>query len=225
MQVATVWDDGLTSDFFLMAVLSKYGADASFALSPGVYKDRPTLNDHRSDEYGYRVTRDELEHYAPYDVCNHTYSHAQLDLLTADATFFEIDDGRKALEDIFQRPILGLVYPFGIGTPAARVAAQSGGHVYGRATPTARRSGGWACWDLVPTATWRVDVELLIESDWPFILLSGHTYEIRTREDQERVINLYRVLATAPEVKLITMSTLAKEIADAGSEGESQIRL
>jgi hypothetical protein len=211
MQIAISWDDGLVSDFPLMKILEKYSAPASFSLCFD-YHDVNKLNDHRYHKYGERVRKSDLIVYNDYDICNHTFSHTQLDAISYDEACLDIKRGKDGLENLFERQIDGIVYPYGLATDALREFARKIGHTYGRTTPSINKTPTASLWDLVPNGTWQSDLDLILAANPKFILLSGHSYELKTKRHWDLIDELYCTLATSSEFELVTMSELAKRI-------------
>ena len=209
MLVATSWDDGLVTDFQLMKILEKYSATASFALNLGMHENEPSLNDKRYIEYGYRVGKKDLLAYEPFDICNHTFIHTQMDTTKQKAGRTSIRLGKERLEELFERVIAGIVWPFGISTEDTRDFAKNIGHVYGRTTPF--KPPNTELWDMIPIS-WRADPENIIKSDPLFVLFSGHTYEMQSQMCWDQVDEFYRILSTDPRCELISMTELAMKI-------------
>lgn len=207
--VATMWDDGLESDLRLLPILEKYGATATFALC-GIdrYGNRPLRNDARSDRYGLLLTREQLRRLAPYEICNHSLSHADLPTLHLEEAHYEIAEARRQLESFFERPIQGFCYPYGNFTSALRDMVRDDGYTYARAG--IRAFAQLDRFALAPDAgccTSRLE-ELIVHRQNGFFLLYGHTYELRTAANWEQIDRLYGRL-TRPDVRLVTTLELA----------------
>ena len=217
MKIAISWDDGLVSDFPLMKILEKYSAPASFSLCFD-YHDDNKLNDHKDDveagchKYGERVRKSDLIAYNNYDICSHTFSHTRLDTISYDEACLNIKRGKDGLENLFERQIDGIVYPYGLATDALREFARKIGHTYGRSTLSINSTPTASLWDLVPNGTWQSDLDLILATSPKFILLSGHSYELKTKRHWDLVDELYYTLTTSPKFELVTMSELAKRM-------------
>lgn len=217
LAVATMWDDGLISDLRLIEILHKCGATAAFALSPSRHQVSRSINDNRGD-YGILVSKSELKEFADFEVCNHTDTHRDLGKLGEKETRQEIINGRKKLEDIFQRPIEGFCYPYGVHTPAAIKALSDSLVTYARTTAFATNGNNLL---LHPTCRWNeLDVESYAEIDGK-IILWGHSYELRSLKDWERITNMYEFLASHAKVKLVSF----QEIVGAEYEALSRVGL
>ncbi len=108
------FDDGVTQDRRLIALLDQYGMKASFPLNSS------SLGKAGHIEYGGhhashdKVSPEEVKNlYQNHEILVHTVHHP--DLLTCDeATIIhEVEDDRFALEQLTPKPIMGMAYPFG----------------------------------------------------------------------------------------------------------------
>ena len=204
-----MWDDGLAGDLRLIDILRKTGATAAFALSPSRHKKWRTVNDHRGD-YGELVSQVELKEFADFEVCNHTDTHVDLNKVGVEDTRREIVEGRKKLEDIFGREISGFCYPYGVHTPAALAVLRAEKVLFARTT----QSGYFGHQDnllLHPTGRWNgVDLEKLADTASGRLILWGHTYELRSEHDWDKVRTMYNLLAQHPRVKLVTFEEMVR---------------
>lgn len=210
MYIATCWDDGLVSDLYLIEVLDRYSVTASFALNIDLHANNPTLNDHRSVEYGYRVSKDCLKEFVHHDVLNHTATHLQMDAVPLCIAQQDIMRGKDLLEQVCGHKVAGIVWPYGISTEATRNYAKMIGHTFGRITPSAGRKPSCEAWDVVPHFTWRTPPEIILEYGTEHMLITGHTYEMRTRDDWDAVTELYRTLATDNSCALVSLTRLVE---------------
>lgn len=201
--IATSWDDGLASDLRLVEILKKYNATATFGLNPGLYSETRILNDNRHIKYGYKITKSELHHFMDYDIWNHTDTHKEMNVISRQQMLDELRDGKKKLEDIFQRNIDGIIWPYGSYTNESIDAALETGHRYGRATPIfgAFEISRWATIPL-HWRTWQIGI------DYSHIVISGHTYEMVTEDDWLLVDELYRTITNNSNYKLVTLTEL-----------------
>lgn len=206
---ATMWDDGLTGDLKLMEMLRKMNATAAFALSPGRYKSDRCVNDPRG-QYGTLVSRAELKEFADFEVVNHTSNHLDLKKIDAEKTRIEITEGRERLEDLFGRRIDGFCYPYGVHTDVAIKVLRETNARYARTT----QEGHTSYMDrmfLHTTARWNgTNLLDLIDRASGNLILWGHTYEIQSPQDWDKVREMYTVLTQHPKVKLVTFEEMIK---------------
>ncbi len=133
--VITCWDDGHDGDLRLTEVLRRHGAKATFNLIGGTYRaERYPAWKHKVDGHDvWQMARGELPQvYAGFDIANHTFSHRSP--ASHAQMVEEIVRGRAVLEDIFQRPIRGFVYPGGRFDDTVKTEVRRAGHVYARTT-------------------------------------------------------------------------------------------
>jgi len=138
MKIAQCWDDGVSTDVRLVALLRRHGARASFNLNAGLHGPQRQLGwQHRGTEV-WRLAQPELRAvYDGFTIANHTLTHPHLVGLPADALRREINDGRARLQDLFDQPVDGFVYPFGTQDLTVQQAVREAGHRYARTTEAA----------------------------------------------------------------------------------------
>lgn len=206
MLIATSWDDGLVTDLELIRVLERHSVRASFSINSRLHQNTPILNDPRYAEYGLKVAAPDLIAFEPYDICNHTSTHGQMDVLTPQFIESEIKDGKQDLEGIFNKEVSGIVWPFGVSTPESIEIAKMAGHSYGRVTSSPTREPTIKSWNVVPI-NWRTSPEEVINVGQN-VVISGHTYEMRDQSDWDLVNEMYRIYSTDERCTLVTMTEL-----------------
>lgn len=138
MRLMQCWDDGVTTDVRLVSLLRRHGARATFNLNAGLHDRERRFGWRHRDTEVWRLGRDELrEVYDGFTIANHTLTHPALDQLPIESANCEIREGRARLQDLFDQPVSGFVYPFGALDGAVAQAVRSAGHVYGRTTRAA----------------------------------------------------------------------------------------
>lgn len=133
MAVVQCWDDGVTADVPLVAILRRHGAKATFNLNIGLHQaTRQGGWEHKGTPV-QRLSRDELvELYEGFSIANHSLTHPRLDRIPADEARRDIVEGRDGLEQLFQRPVRGFAYPFGSFNDAVMELLRETGHIYAR---------------------------------------------------------------------------------------------
>lgn len=203
--VAISWDDGLVSDLRLIEILKKYDAPTTFGLSSNSYASSRSMNDHRHPKYGMRVCRSELKNFADYDIWNHTANHKEITILSKKEMFNELYNGKRELEDIFQKEISGVIWPYGSYSYETIDAAIASGHFYGRSTP-ASKDHEISRWTTIPIR-WCTNLrEITNTSD--HLAISGHTYELVNESDWSFIDGLYAMLTSDSKYKLVTLTEL-----------------
>jgi peptidoglycan/xylan/chitin deacetylase (PgdA/CDA1 family) len=136
IRVTQSWDDGVTDDVRLIELLHKYKAKATFNLISGAHRaERYTSGwKYQDTKEVFMLARGELPAlYRDFEVASHTVTHPHLETLPPEKVTWELEESRKQLEDIFQRPIRGFAYPFGTNNEAVRAEVRRQGYVYARA--------------------------------------------------------------------------------------------
>jgi peptidoglycan/xylan/chitin deacetylase (PgdA/CDA1 family) len=225
MLIATSWDDGLESDRRLLELLEKYQVRASFALSSQRYQQVRIPNDIRDPEkYGWLMPASELGLYRPHDICSHTTKHREQTLLSEAEVYSDLHQSKTQLAELFQQEIAGIVWPYGCSSNTTRKIAEWIGYLYGRTTPNPLTLP-WNLdfWDVVPLS-WRTELSTLIDLAFPYVVLSGHTYELRREVDWEYLERFYRDASQDSRCRLVTMTELMQLIqGKKGHESGSRI--
>jgi peptidoglycan/xylan/chitin deacetylase (PgdA/CDA1 family) len=143
MKLMQCWDDGVTSDVRLVSLLRRYGAHATFNLNAGLHARERQFGWHHQGTEVWRLGRDELRQvYAGFNVANHSLTHPHPEQLPIESARREIQEGRAHLQDLFDQPVSGFVYPFGSFDDGVRQAVRDAGHIYARTTRAA--GAGWS---------------------------------------------------------------------------------
>lgn len=208
---ATMWDDALVSDLKLIEILKKYNATANFAIAPARHGNFRKSNDPRGD-YGSIVALNELKEFTDFEISNHTANHVDLTCLPKLEALKEIEDGKKILEDIFDREIDGFCYPYGKYNQEIVNLLQQNNYKYARTTEMGLPFQNIL--KISPTCKWNTDVfdELFKLSELynRDLIFWGHTYEIKNDKDWNVVEKLYERLKLDPKIKLVTFKELAE---------------
>ncbi|MBL0149513.1 MAG: polysaccharide deacetylase family protein [Ideonella sp.] len=138
MKLVQCWDDGVSSDVRLVSLLRRHGARATFNLNAGLHARERQFGWHHLGTEVWRLGRDELrEVYRGFSVANHTLTHPHLEQMPIEAATREIREGRAQLQELFDQPVRGFVYPFGTFNDAVAQAVRDAGHAYARSTHSA----------------------------------------------------------------------------------------
>jgi peptidoglycan-N-acetylglucosamine deacetylase len=102
--VTTSWDDGHQLDTKMAALLADHGCRGTFYVSPRSHEIPP----------GLRISDSSLRDLsAAFEVGCHTLTHPHLSRIPAAEAGREIDDGKRALEDVLGRAVTSFCYPYG----------------------------------------------------------------------------------------------------------------
>lgn len=138
MRLVQCWDDGVTTDVRLVALLRRHGARATFNLSAGLHTPERRFGWSRRDTGVWRLGLDELREVCQdFGMANHTLTHPRLDRMPIDAARAEIVDGRARLQALFEQPVRGYACPYGSFDAAVAQAVRDAGHAYARTTQVA----------------------------------------------------------------------------------------
>jgi hypothetical protein len=190
LKVVQCWDDGVNDDIRLIEILRKHGAKASFNLNPSTHgAERQGDYSERWGKSIQRLARPELnEVYQGFTIANHSMTHPRPTEIPLDDWRHEVVDARKILQDWFQQPILGFVYPYGGYDAATADVVREAGHVYARTTKNVT-----PCLPVADPMMFHADCQIHNESFWDLYAKAkasdagvfyfwGHSYEICTDE-------------------------------------------
>ena len=144
IKVAQCWDDGVATDIPLTEILRKYNARATFNLCPGWIPDETVpcgwaepvgrswqIKGFSSGKIG---KKDLKTVYDGFQVASHCWSHESAAAVPPADFLKSALDGRKFLEDLFQRECRGFAWPSGQHTPETERLLAEAGFRYGRTT-------------------------------------------------------------------------------------------
>ena len=212
MLVATMWDDALVSDLKLIEILNELNITANFAISPGKHGKSRKINDNRGD-FGHNVSISELKEFSNFEISNHTMNHFDLTTISNEKMQKEINDGRKFLENFFEKKINGFCFPYGQHNKNIISFLKKQNYLYARTTLNKKSFDYFL---VNPTSRWNDNsIEFLIkkaEKNNDNLVFWGHTYEIRNSSDWERVKNLYLLLKNNPKIKIVSFEKMVREV-------------
>lgn len=126
--VTTSWDDGSVYDLRLLTLLEKYNLRGTFYISKSVRKKAKINN------YGLLSSEDIIKISKTQEIGAHTISHPDLDKISIADAHREIDESKKWLEGLIQKPIKSFAYPRGIYNNQVVEIVKRLGFVYARTT-------------------------------------------------------------------------------------------
>lgn len=214
------WDDGVEDDIRLTAILRDLGATATFNLNPGLHgPQRGSSWMFQDRKEVKRLARDELQDvYEGFSIANHSVSHPWPCKIEPEAWRSEVFDARKQLQDWFDQPVNGFVYPYGERDESTDAVVSEAGHTYIRGTwafdPTSRLTA-----DGVPIlfpdihflAENREDVfQSALESGQETFYFWGHSYELVEEEQWESFIAFLKVMNDHPDTSWGNLEEVAE---------------
>lgn len=96
------FDDGTEHDRRMVEILNRYGIPCTFNLSSANHPG----NSVQPDEY--------IELYRGHEVASHSLTHPHLWNLDTAGIVYQMISDRARLEEVFQKPVRGFAYPFGL---------------------------------------------------------------------------------------------------------------
>jgi len=141
MKVVQCWDDGVSSDITLMDILRKHNAKATFNLNAGLHKKERSAKWEYKENVVQTLGWNEMkEVYDGFAIANHSLTHPLLDKIPVEEARKDIVEGRKRLQDFFDAPISGFVYPCGAYNETVMDLLRDAGHIYARTTQNAAQA-------------------------------------------------------------------------------------
>lgn len=122
------YDDGVTQDERLAALLNQNGLKGTFNLNSGLFGVR-------HNDYQRHLTAEEaagLYTTGGHEVAVHTLTHPFLEKLSDDRALYEMLEDRRRLEELFHTVVKGMAYPWGPCSERTIRLAKTAGLVYSR---------------------------------------------------------------------------------------------
>ena len=108
------FDDGVTQDIRLIEMFNKYGLKGTFNINSGLLGLPGSLirNDHKVNHT--KIKASEVKSvYEGHEIAVHTLTHPTLVELDEETVIRQVEEDRKALEQLCGYPIVGMAYPNG----------------------------------------------------------------------------------------------------------------
>lgn len=129
------YDDGVTQDERLIALMKKYGIRGTFNLNPGVMGHKDWLVQRGGEVRHYKFPKEKIaDIYAGQEIAVHTMTHPDLVRVGDGMLAYEIVQCRRELEEIIKAPVTGMAYPMGTFNDKVEHVARSCGITYSRTT-------------------------------------------------------------------------------------------
>lgn len=187
------YDDGPEQDARLIELFNRYGVKGTFHLN-----GKHFLGLSRAKWQAIRTR------YEGHEIACHTLQHGWLERMPEISAVKEVVRDRQILEDIAQRPVVGMSYPNGSFSETAIQVLHACGIVYSRTTNSTRKMAlpqDFLSWN--PTCHHRDALVLCqrflddLDSYWtgPLFYIWGHSHEFRTEEDWVHIESVVRSLS------------------------------
>ena len=118
------FDDGITQDIRLVAILNKYGLKGTFNLNSERFSSKgDSLILKEKTIPRMMIGRESVSAlYSGHEIAVHTLTHVNLTMQTDGEVIRQVDEDRKNLEKICGYPVVGMAYPCGGVNNDERVA-------------------------------------------------------------------------------------------------------
>ncbi len=193
--VTMSYDDANLLDIRLAELFNKYGIKGTFNVNTDGDKSRVRLEDYK-------------EVYKGHEVAVHTVTHPYLENVAATSVISEILENRKAIEENIGYPVRGMAYPFGTYNDRVIEIAKACGIVYSRTT----KSNGFKFpenfMEWHPSChhndAEKLADQLVLDLDLPWrtdlLYIWGHSHELKTQEDWDRLENILKKISGHKQV-------------------------
>lgn len=132
------YDDGVTTDAHLAALMRAHGVKGTFNINTGMFADTPQT--YETGKWG-RMTRQEcIDLYGDdMEIALHARTHPFLERLPAPNAMQEVLSDRAEIERMTDRPARGMAYPFGTYSDDVVEILRMAGIAYARTTVSTER--------------------------------------------------------------------------------------
>lgn len=108
------FDDGVTQDIRLLEILNKYGLKGTFNINSGLLGLPGKLERNWGTVNHTKVKASQVKDlYAGHEIAVHSLTHPTLVGLDEETIIRQVEEDRKALEELCGYPIVGMAYPNG----------------------------------------------------------------------------------------------------------------
>lgn len=129
------YDDGVTQDERLLGLMNQYQIKGTFNINAGLMGDRDWLKQPGIDVSHDKFPKEKVkELYCGQEIAVHTMTHPDLPRVPEGMIAYEIAECRKELEELEEKPVTGMAYPFGTYNEKVKQAAKTCGITYSRTT-------------------------------------------------------------------------------------------
>lgn len=211
------YDDSDKTNIKLVEIFNKYNLKGTFNLNAGFFEDEAAGDDRRymkpSEVRG--LFKD-----SPHEVAVHGHTHPFLDLLPDGVAAYEIIKDRECLEEIVQKPVVGMAYPNGPVTAEKeyniriRQLLRQCGIRYARRTEKAEYFRLPEDWLNMPVTCHHNDPELMdlahafaerkVDRIPRLFYVWGHSFEFEIQNNWDVIKNLARYLTSFEDIWFAT---------------------
>ena len=182
------YDDGVTQDVAVIAMLNRYGIKGTFNLNSELMQNGFTWR----HKCGMDITRLRLEEvgslYDGHEIASHTLTHPFMDNLSDEELYRQLGEDKRNLEAIFGREVAGFAVPFSFYDSRIAQCAEECGFEYARMSEfslTCTPCRDWYYWKtcvyhIMPELMPFVEHFLETEEELAVCQSVGHSYDLFT---------------------------------------------
>ncbi len=213
------YDDAVTQDIRLIALLDKYGMKGTFNLNYGLLGSRNELI-----REGYRVNHnkisiEDVKHvYEGHEIAGHTLTHPHLPMLSEAEIVREVEEDRLRLSELAGYEVVGFAYPYGISRENMAIAdliMENTGVRYCRTTVSSHsfdRQEHLAFFE--PSVYHHGEWDRMLELGERFLSLEpdrdqifyiwGHAYEFDINDSWDKFEDFLRMMSHRDDIEYLT---------------------
>lgn len=205
------YDDGVVQDLRFVEILKKHGIKCTFNINAGLFTPEGTV--FPEGQIHRRMTRGEILSAYPEALCEvacHGYTHPWLEQCDPANATLEVTEDRKALEEMFGRPIQGMAYPYGTFSDRVVDILSNCGIRYCRTTISTGKFDMPLDWLRLPATCHHNDPRLmeladqfLADDPYPqprLFYLWGHSYEFDIDQNWQVIEDFAQKVSGHPDV-------------------------
>ena len=202
------YDDGVTQDVEVIAMLNRYGIKGTFNLNSELMRTGFTWR----HQCGMDITRLRLEEvgdlYEEHEIASHTLTHPYMDSLSDEKLCRQMGEDKRNLEAFFGREVAGFAVPFSYYDSRIARCAEKCGFEYARMSEfilTCTPCKDWYYWK---TSVYHIMPQLLpftehfleTEEELAVCQIVGHSYDLFTEHLWETMESICAKVSQHPEV-------------------------
>lgn len=204
------YDDGVTQDEKFIALLDYYGIKGTFNLNAGLMGEKDWLNQPGISVSHYKFEREEAAWiYKNHEIAIHTMTHPDLSKVSETMIAYETVACKKELEELVQKPVRGMAYPFGTYNQTVKEVLKKCGISYARTVESTHAFDlpkDFLVWHPTCHHTEKCLEELgkrFLESrstEMELFYLWGHSYEFDAYKEWKRIERFFEKMAGNEEI-------------------------
>ena len=202
------YDDGVTQDVEVIAMLNRYGIKGTFNLNSELMQKGFTWR----HECGMDITRLQLEEvgdlYDGHEIASHTLTHPYMDSLSDEELYRQLGEDKKNLENMFGREVAGFAVPFDYYDDRIARCAEKCGFRYARTSDVTLSYAPCRDWFYWKTCVYHIMPELMpfsekfLETNEELAVcqIVGHSYDLFTENLWDAVESICAKVSQCDEI-------------------------